>query len=128
MVAAYESYSEHRSCLLLFRDMVRRGRPRPNDFTYPPLLRFCSDLEIARWLFDEMPKGNVVSWTAIIPGYARLGKTGNVLLLFDEMPERDIPSWSAVIAGCTQNGLFLEAISLFRVSLSSGRGAKLWSG
>ncbi|KAJ4977524.1 hypothetical protein NE237_002630 [Protea cynaroides] len=30
------------------------------------------------------------------------------------MPERDVPSWNAVIAGCTQNGLFTEAISLFR--------------
>ncbi|KAL6975884.1 hypothetical protein U1Q18_024681 [Sarracenia purpurea var. burkii] len=100
MVVAYESHSDHRSCLLLFRDMVRRGRPRPNHFTYPPLLRsgpefleFCGtdsmhtqimksgfeqypvvrtalfdsysrfsyDLEIARRLFDEMSKGNVVS-------------------------------------------------------------------
>ncbi|KAL6966689.1 hypothetical protein U1Q18_032475 [Sarracenia purpurea var. burkii] len=39
MVAAYESHSDHGSCLLLFRDMVHQGRPRPNHFTYPPLLR-----------------------------------------------------------------------------------------
>ncbi|KAL6972086.1 hypothetical protein U1Q18_031770 [Sarracenia purpurea var. burkii] len=144
--------------------MVRRGRPRPNHFTYPPFLRFgpeflefcgaelvhtqimksgferypvvqtalfdsysrfCSDLEVARRLFDEMSKGNVVLRTAIISRYARLGKVGSALLLFDEMRERDIPSWSAAIAGCTQNGLFLEAISLFRVSPCSSRATEL---
>lgn len=133
--------------------MVRRGRPRPNHFIYPHILkagpevlesrgtelvhaqivrsgfegypvvqtalldsysRFCSDVGTARWLFDEMRERNVVSWTAMISGYARLGKMGNAVVLFDEMPERDVPAWNAVIAGCTQNGLFAEAISLFR--------------
>ncbi|KAL6969310.1 hypothetical protein U1Q18_029028 [Sarracenia purpurea var. burkii] len=131
MVTAYESLSDHRSSLLLFRDMVRRGRPRPNHFIYPHLLRscpkflesrgtelvhtqilksgferypvvqtalldsyarFCSDPETARRLFDEMSERNVVSWTAMISGYARLGKMGNAVLLFDDMPERHIPS------------------------------------
>ncbi|KAL6973207.1 hypothetical protein U1Q18_027387 [Sarracenia purpurea var. burkii] len=64
----------------------------------------------------------------MISGCARLGKTGNVLLLLDEMPERNIPSWSVVIAGRILNGLFSEAIPLFRVSPSPGRGAELWSG
>ncbi|KAL6978154.1 hypothetical protein U1Q18_043722 [Sarracenia purpurea var. burkii] len=66
--------------------------------------------------------------TAMISRCARLGEMGNALLLFDEMPERDIPSWSAVIAGRILNGLFSEAISLFRVSPSPGRGAELWPG
>ncbi|KAL6960591.1 hypothetical protein U1Q18_038355 [Sarracenia purpurea var. burkii] len=63
----------------------------------------------------------------MISGCARLGKTSNVLLLLDEMPERDIPSWNAVIAGRILNELFSEAIPLFRVSPSRGRGAELWS-
>ncbi|XP_050226475.1 pentatricopeptide repeat-containing protein At1g33350 [Mercurialis annua] len=76
--------------------------------------RCLSDISCARQVFDEMSERNVVSWTAMINGYAKVGEVGNAIALFDKMPERDVPSWNAVIAGCTQNGLFKEAISLFR--------------
>lgn len=78
--------------------------------------RFGSDLGTARRLFDEMTDRNVVSWTAMVSGYARLGEMGIAMAMFEGMPdrERDVPSWNAVIAGCTQNGLFSEAVSLFR--------------
>ncbi|KAK9156810.1 hypothetical protein Scep_003384 [Stephania cephalantha] len=69
---------------------------------------------VARRVFDEMSERNVVSWTAMVSGYARNGRLGDAVLMFEEMPERDVPAWNAVIAGCTQNGLFLEAISYFR--------------
>ncbi|KAF5745598.1 pentatricopeptide repeat-containing protein [Tripterygium wilfordii] len=72
-----------------------------------------SDIGIARGMFDEMSERNVVSWTAMISGYTRLGDIRNALSLFEEMPDRDVPSWNAIIAGCTQNGFFSEAISLF---------------
>ncbi|PSS13659.1 Pentatricopeptide repeat-containing protein [Actinidia chinensis var. chinensis] len=153
MVTAYSSRSDHKSALLLYRDMVRRKSPRPNHFIFPHVLkscpevlgsrgtelvhtqivksgfaqypvvqtalldsysRFCSDLGTARKVFDEMSERNVVSWTAMVSGYARLGKMGSAVLMFEEMPERDVPAWNAVIAGCTQNGLFSESISLFR--------------
>lgn len=45
--------------------------------------RFCSDVGTPRQLFDEMSERNVVSWTAMISGYARLGEMGNAILLFD---------------------------------------------
>ncbi|XXG46921.1 hypothetical protein AAC387_Pa02g1649 [Persea americana] len=152
MITAYASASDSKSALLLFDRMLRCGRPRPNHFIFPHVLKSCSDtatigsiktihthvlksgfdgysvvqtalvdsyskcsdIETARFLFDEMTERNVVSWTAMISGYAKLGLMGEALLLFEEMPERDAPSWNAVIAGCTQNGLFSEAISLFR--------------
>ncbi|XP_010264807.1 PREDICTED: pentatricopeptide repeat-containing protein At1g33350 [Nelumbo nucifera] len=153
MITAYASQPDHRSALLLYRDMIRRGRSQPNHFVYPLVLKCCSevsethgvkavhthilksgfgghpvvqtalvdsysragsDIGIARQLFDEIVDRNVVSWTAMISGYTRLGQMGNAILLFEEMPERDVPSWNAVIAGCTQNGLFTESISLFR--------------
>ncbi|RVW31831.1 hypothetical protein VitviT2T_029306 [Vitis vinifera] len=86
-------------------------------------LRFWSDVESARLLFDEMTERNVVSWTAMISGYTRLGQIGNAVLLFEEMPERDVPSWNALIAGYTQNGLFMEALSLFRRMIAVEAGA-----
>lgn len=78
--------------------------------------RFSADVGVARRLFDEMSERNVVTWTAMISGYTRVGKIGNAIFLFEEMPrsERDAPFWNSIIAGCTQNGLFSEAISFFR--------------
>ncbi|PHT36404.1 Pentatricopeptide repeat-containing protein [Capsicum baccatum] len=78
--------------------------------------RFTSDVRVARQLFDEISDKNVVSWTAMISGYTRVGRMGDAVLLFEEVPQhiRDTPSWNSIIAGCTQNGLFSEAISLFR--------------
>ncbi|KMT10344.1 hypothetical protein BVRB_5g120940 [Beta vulgaris subsp. vulgaris] len=158
IINAYASNSHHFEALTLYKNMVNNGRPRPNHFIYPHVLkssyevfdcfgmkmvhtqivktgfgsnpivqtalvdlymRFCSDVGNARRLFDEMCERNVVSWTVMISGYARLGEMGNAVLLFDEMPERDVPSWNAIIAGCTQNGLFSEAILYLRRMLAS---------
>lgn len=54
-----------------------------------------------------------MSRTALLTGYMRTGQMGKALLMFEEMPDRDVPAWNAVISGCTQNGLFLEAVSFF---------------
>uniref|UniRef100_A0A2P2Q2U6 Pentatricopeptide repeat-containing protein n=1 Tax=Rhizophora mucronata TaxID=61149 RepID=A0A2P2Q2U6_RHIMU len=79
--------------------------------------RSATDIGIARKLFDEMSEKSVVSWTAMISGYARIGEIESAMYLFNQIPERDVPSWNAVIAGCTQNGFFQEAISIFRKML-----------
>ncbi|KAJ8538139.1 hypothetical protein K7X08_014679 [Anisodus acutangulus] len=78
--------------------------------------RFSCDIRVARQLFDEISERNIVSWTAMVSGYTRVGQMGDAILLFEEVPRhiRDTPSWNSIIAGCTQNGLFSEAISMLR--------------
>ncbi|KAG7025121.1 Pentatricopeptide repeat-containing protein, partial [Cucurbita argyrosperma subsp. argyrosperma] len=80
--------------------------------------RFRTEIGIARQVFDEMLERSVVSWTAMVSGYARLGDIDNAMALFESMPERDIPAWNALIAGCAQNGFFCEAIGLFKRMVS----------
>lgn len=74
----------------------------------------CKLVDSARKLFDISWNRDVVSWTAMISGYA---KSGHVLIarqLFDEMPEKNAVSWSAMITGYAQEGFFKEALELFK--------------
>lgn len=154
MITAYaSSVKDQMDAVVLYREMVRRGEPKPNHFVFPHVLRcgeresewkftklvhaqvvrngfgeypvvqtslmdsylrFELDVGVARKLFDEISERNVVTWTAMISGYMRIGHIGNAIMLFEEMPERDVPSWNSIISGCTQNGLFSEAVSLFK--------------
>ncbi|KAK1438160.1 hypothetical protein QVD17_03963 [Tagetes erecta] len=159
MITAYSSQPDHDSSLLLYRDMVRKKRPKVSHFIYPHVLkscpevwgsngtkmvhaqivrtgydeypvvqtallnaysRVCSDIGIARILFDEMPERNVVSWTAMISGYTRAGEMEKAVELFERMPDRDTPSWNSIITGCTHNGMFSEAIRLLRRMIGNG--------
>lgn len=63
-----------------------------------------------------MLERSVVTWTAMISGYTRVGMIDDAILLFEKVPDwqRDTPFWNSIIAGFAQNGLFVEAISVFR--------------
>lgn len=67
----------------------------------------------AKKVFDEMSDRSVVSFTAMVSGFARVGDVESAVRVFGEMLDRDVPSWNALIAGCTQNGAFTR-IKLFR--------------
>jgi pentatricopeptide repeat protein len=64
--------------------------------------------------FEEMPERNVVSWTAMVVGYAQNGRVEEAMRLFQKMPERSVVTWNAMISGCAQNGLVEEAQRLFQ--------------
>eukprot|EP01018_Ginkgo_biloba_P036696 Gb_40437 [translate_table: standard] len=93
------------------------------------------DTEIARQLFDKMPVRDVVSWNAMIVGYAQNGHSNEALALFnqmqltamyskcgsveiarqlfDKMDNRNVVSWNTMITGYIQNGHANEALTLF---------------
>lgn len=74
----------------------------------------------ARKLFDGLTERNVVSWTAMVSGYARAGKVGDALVLFERMPERDVAAWNAIISGCAQNGRFVVALEILGRMVDEG--------
>eukprot|EP01018_Ginkgo_biloba_P001238 Gb_28665 [translate_table: standard] len=74
----------------------------------------CKSIENARIVFDKMPERDVVSWTAMIAGYAQNGRVDQALELFQKMPEPNVVSWNAMIAGYAQNGRVVEAVKLFQ--------------
>eukprot|EP01018_Ginkgo_biloba_P004402 Gb_37836 [translate_table: standard] len=80
-------------------------------------------IDNARLLFDKMSERDVVSWTAMVTGYAQNGYVQNRRMkdahtLVDRMPERNMVSWTVMIvgyarSGCAQNGNIEVARLLF---------------
>ncbi|PHT52703.1 putative pentatricopeptide repeat-containing protein, mitochondrial [Capsicum baccatum] len=65
----------------------------------------CVLLDDARWVFDEMPQRNVVSWTALISGYSQEGHVSQVVHLFLQMLTSGTApnefTFATVLASCT---------------------------
>ncbi|KAF3795090.1 Pentatricopeptide repeat-containing protein [Nymphaea thermarum] len=67
----------------------------------------------AHKIFDSIPRKNVISWTALINGYARCGKLSEAHALFDQMPEKNVICWNTMISGYINNRRLKEARILF---------------
>ena len=101
--------------ILIHAQAVRLGW-EAYDFVQNGLLHLyasCNCMDSARRLFDGSVNRDVVTWTAVINGYAKSGQVVVARQLFDEMPEKNAVSWSAMITGYAQIGLFREALELF---------------
>ncbi|KAL5551380.1 hypothetical protein UlMin_001556 [Ulmus minor] len=77
----------------------------------------CGDLEDAQKLFLELPRKDIVTWNAMITGYAQHGAGQEALNLFDEMRHKGIrPDWItfvAVLSACNHAGLVDIGVQYF---------------
>ncbi|PON37642.1 Pentatricopeptide repeat [Parasponia andersonii] len=69
-----------------------------------------SDVAQARFIFDQLPQRDSISWAAMIAGYAKNGHADEALQLFveimeeaydvfEEIQQKDIVSWNTMIVG-----------------------------
>ncbi|KAI3446468.1 hypothetical protein Pfo_003133 [Paulownia fortunei] len=82
-----------------------------NLFVQTSLLNFytkCEEVELGRKVLDEMTDRNVVAWSAMIGGYAKIGVVNEALELFREMQkggvEPDEVTMVSVISACAMTG------------------------
>eukprot|EP00250_Pteridium_aquilinum_P017750 c23767_g3_i1 orf=615-2390(+) len=77
----------------------------------------CGSVKLARQVFDHMPKQDVISWTAMITGYAQHGHGKEALQIAKKMlaegfkPDR-ITSM-VILSACNHIGLVDDALSFF---------------
>jgi pentatricopeptide repeat protein len=78
----------------------------------------CGDLQNARHVFNTMYQRDVVSWNAMIAGYAQNGHCNEALALLQQMQVEGIKpnviTCTGMITGFMQNGQWDEAQDLFQ--------------
>ncbi|KDP40347.1 hypothetical protein JCGZ_02345 [Jatropha curcas] len=77
----------------------------------------CGNVKVARWIFDKMELPDMVSWTAIIMGYALHGHANDAISLFEKMEMGGIRpnyvAFMAVLTACSHAGLIDKAWGYF---------------
>eukprot|EP01018_Ginkgo_biloba_P010079 Gb_35395 [translate_table: standard] len=77
----------------------------------------CGSIEDAQSTFDKMPKRDVVSWTAMISGFAHHGHGKEALKLFEKMQRAGIEpnhiTFVVVLSACSHEGLVNEGRHYF---------------
>lgn len=69
----------------------------------------CGLIEIARKVFDQIPKRDTASWNTMILGFGMLGELNTAIDLFEAMKEDNVKydsvSYIAVLSACSHGGL-----------------------
>eukprot|EP01018_Ginkgo_biloba_P004847 Gb_17065 [translate_table: standard] len=85
----------------------------------------CGSIEDARNKFKKMPKRDVVSWNAMIAGYAQHGQGMEALQAFEKMQEAGMKpnhiTFISVLSSCSHVGLVDEGLHFFD-SMSQDHG------
>ncbi|WJX60153.1 hypothetical protein P8452_45389 [Trifolium repens] len=78
----------------------------------------CGQLDYARYLFDQMPRRNFVSWTVLVSGYAQFGLIRECFALFSGMLAWFRPNefaFASVLSACEERdikyGLQVHAVA-----------------
>ncbi|KAF7061163.1 hypothetical protein CFC21_067881 [Triticum aestivum] len=104
--------------------ILRSGMPCVGQVTNALISMYAKSgsVENARGVMDQAVVAdlNVISFTALLEGYVKLGDMKRAREIFDIMTNRDVVAWTAMIVGYEQNGYNDEAMELFRSMIRSG--------
>ncbi|KAL5542283.1 hypothetical protein UlMin_009993 [Ulmus minor] len=99
---------------------IIRGRFDDNVYVASSLVDMytkCGNIKVARWIFDKIDLRDMVSWTAIIMGYALNGYAHDAISLFEEMERGGVKpcyvTFMAVLTACNHAGLIDKAWEYF---------------
>jgi pentatricopeptide repeat protein len=121
MIRGFYDIEKPEESLLLYREMLRRGNGlRPDNHTYPLLLKCCTKLLVIRFGFTVI--GHVVRLgfgsdlyvnNAVIHFLVSCGELDYARKVFDESCVRDLVSWNSMISGYVKSGKACEALRLY---------------
>ncbi|KAJ6297228.1 hypothetical protein OIU78_022875 [Salix suchowensis] len=120
LISSYVNNGLHGEALSAYREMVHKG-VRPDDFTYPSVLKACGeklDLDFGREVHKSINaayghRWNLYVHNSLVSMYGKFGELDTAHRLFNEMPERDAVSWNGIISSYASRGMWKEAFELF---------------
>ncbi|KAK4256219.1 hypothetical protein QN277_009113 [Acacia crassicarpa] len=68
----------------------------------------CGQMDDARYVFDQMPRRNIVSWTALITGYAQSGRVKECFTLFSGLMVHCRPNefaFASLLGACEEHDI-----------------------
>ncbi|MQL69448.1 hypothetical protein Taro_001748, partial [Colocasia esculenta] len=107
--------------LMLYFEMERTGSV-PDRFTYPCLVKACSDLRegplVARSIHARLFKvgleSDVFISSSLINAYMKMGLLVLAKKMFGILSDRDVVLWNSMVNGFAQMGQFKDALELFQ--------------
>lgn len=135
IIGAYTRVPDHESAVLLYRDMLRSSRSKPNHYMFSIILKSWPEVVESygvELVHTQIVKsgfgGNPVVQTAVLDGYSRYGAdVGLGRKVFDEMPVRNVVSWTAMISAYARAGLLGNAVLLFEEMSVEIRDTPFWN-
>ncbi|XP_039159004.1 pentatricopeptide repeat-containing protein At2g22410, mitochondrial [Eucalyptus grandis] len=114
--------------LALYRRMLRNGGSRPDNYTYPLLLKICaadsSMKRAGRGVLGHVVKlgfeGDLFVCNAVIHMVVSWGEVGRAREVFDGSPVRDLVTWNSLINGYVRSGLADHALRMYREMEAEG--------
>ncbi|KAL7599338.1 hypothetical protein Lser_V15G22197 [Lactuca serriola] len=76
----------------------------------------CGNIEDCEKVFDEMPERNLITWNALLSGYAHLGQSNMAISLFEQMKFEVKPNYVtfvSVLAACSRAGEVKLGMNVF---------------
>ncbi|KDP35999.1 hypothetical protein JCGZ_08394 [Jatropha curcas] len=127
LMATYTKNHMHIEALELFNRLWQYPYLKPDNFTYPSVLKACGVLgrdSYGRLLHAHLIKSgfvfDIVVASSLVGLYAKCNLFECVVQLFDEMPDRDVASWNTVISCYYQCGKAEKALEVFGKMRESG--------
>ncbi|KAK9144949.1 hypothetical protein Sjap_004852 [Stephania japonica] len=126
MIRAYVDCSMYGDAIEFFSGMVVLGF-KPNEFTYPFVLKACSanvvvgfGREVHGLMVVSGYDRDVFAASALLDLYVKCGCFWDACKVFDKMPERNEITWNAMVYGLARSGYWREALEGLDVMGESG--------
>lgn len=126
-IRGFSEIENHKESVFIYKQMLRDGGSRPDNFTYPVLFKVCGDLGLSS--LGLMILGHVLKLrlelfshvvNASIHMFASCCEMDNARKVFDESSVRDLVSWNCLINGYKKIGQAEKAIQVYKRMESEG--------
>ncbi|KAL0721694.1 hypothetical protein Bca4012_036293 [Brassica carinata] len=133
MIRGLSSSDQPETSLLFYHRMLSSSATH-NPYTFPFLLKACSNLSAFQETtqihahLTKLGYGNdIYSVNSLINSYAVTGNINHARLLFDRIQEPDLVSWNSLIKGYAKAGEMDIALTLFRKMPPAKKNAISWT-